>query len=69
MKEFRLRPYVPRRSRSLAWVVALSLVAVLGGFAAKVQAQDQTIPDEPDFIVPSRPTVSNPAEFQEPGIL
>ena len=25
--------------------------------------------DEPDFIVPSRPTVSNPAEFQKPGVL
>jgi hypothetical protein len=25
--------------------------------------------DEPDFIVPSRPTVSNPAEFQRPGVL
>jgi hypothetical protein len=69
MKEFRLRPYVPRRSRSLAWAVAVSLVIVLGGFAARVQAQDQTTPDGPDFIVPSRPTVSNPAEFQRPGVL
>lgn len=25
--------------------------------------------DEPDFIVPARPTVSNPAEFQRPGVL
>lgn len=25
--------------------------------------------DEPDFIVPARPTVSNPAEFQKPGVL
>ncbi len=25
--------------------------------------------DEPEFIVPSRPTVSNPAEFQKPGVL
>ncbi len=24
---------------------------------------------EPDFIVPARPTVSNPAEFQRPGVL
>ena len=23
----------------------------------------------PDFIVPARPTVSNPAEFQRPGVL
>lgn len=44
----------------------LLLVVVLSGAFAKVQAQD---PDEPDFIVPSRPTVSNPAEFQKPGVL
>lgn len=25
--------------------------------------------NEPDFIVPSRPTLSNPAEFQRPGVL
>lgn len=25
--------------------------------------------DEPDFIVPARPTASNPAEFQRPGVL
>ena len=25
--------------------------------------------DEPEFIVPSRPTISNPAEFQKPGVL
>jgi hypothetical protein len=25
--------------------------------------------NEPDFIVPARPTVSNPAEFQRPGVL
>ena len=34
--------------------------------AANAQSPD---PDEPDFIVPSRPTVSNPAEFQRPGVL
>jgi hypothetical protein len=26
-------------------------------------------PDEPDFIVPARPGISNPAEFQRPGVL
>jgi hypothetical protein len=25
--------------------------------------------DAPDFIIPARPTVSNPAEFQRPGVL
>src|ERR1043165_4000326 len=46
--------------------LVLLLVVALGGFFATVQAQDQ---NEPDFIVPSRPTVSNPAEFQKPGVL
>lgn len=46
------------------------------GFAAFVSASGicaQSSPsepdDEPDFIVPARPTVSNPAEFQKPGVL
>jgi len=47
---------------------ALLLAGVLCGFV-KVQAQDQSAPNEPEFIVPSRPTVSNPAEFQKPGVL
>src|SRR4051795_2262259 len=33
------------------------------------QAPSPTPDDEPDFIVPARPTVSNPAEFQRPGVL
>ena len=32
-------------------------------------AQTADPPPEPDFIVPARPTVSNPAEFQKPGVL
>jgi len=48
--------------------LVLVLVVACGGFA-KVQAQDQNAPNDPDFIVPSRPTVSNPAEFQKPGVL
>ena len=64
-----VRLYATRISRFLAWAPALFLVGALGGFAATVQAQDQRAPDEPDFIVPSRPTVSNPAEFQKPGVL
>ena len=51
------------------WALALLLAGTVGCFAAKVQAQDQNAPNEPDFIVPSRPTVSNPAEFQKPGVL
>ena len=37
--------------------------------AASAQNQSQDADDEPDFIVPARPTVSNPAEFQRPGVL
>ena len=69
MKNFRLRLYAIGISRLLLWAQALVLAGALGGFAARVQAQDQSAPDEPDFIVPSRPTVSNPAEFQKPGVL
>src|SRR5919202_4949792 len=36
---------------------------------AQTQPQTQTSDDEPDFIVPARPTASNPAEFQRPGVL
>ena len=50
--------------RSLpTWGLVLVIAGVVGGFV-KAQAQD-----EPDFIVPARPTVSNPAEFQRPGVL
>ncbi len=69
MKDFRTGLYVTRISRFRAWALALLFAGALGGFAAKVQAQDQSSSDEPDFIVPSRPTVSNPAEFQKPGVL
>ncbi|MBZ5553412.1 MAG: transporter [Acidobacteriia bacterium] len=34
----------------------------------KSETKDDT-GEEPDFIVPARPTVSNPAEFQRPGVL
>jgi hypothetical protein len=69
MRDFRLGLYATRNTKFLAWALALLLAGALGGFAAKVQAQDQSAPEEPDFIVPSRPTVSNPAEFQKPGVL
>ena len=34
---------------------------------AALAAEDDA--DEPDFIVPARPTASNPGEFQRPGVL
>src|SRR2546428_14141973 len=51
--------------RSIPGLLLLFLVLALA-CAANAQSSE---PDEPDFIVPSRPTVSNPAEFQRPGVL
>ncbi len=47
------------------------LTAILSATAIAQTAPPSPTPedDEPEFIVPSRPTVSNPAEFQKPGIL
>ena len=48
----------------------LSLFLVMAASAFVICAQNASQPDnEPDFIVPARPTVSNPAEFQRPGVL
>ena len=46
----------------------LSLVTLISAFAIDAQNSPPS-DDEPDFIVPARPTVSNPAEFQRPGVL
>ena len=40
-----------------------------GAASAQTQTPQQPAEDEPDFIVPARPTASNPAEFQRPGVL
>jgi hypothetical protein len=45
------------------------LLLLMFAGACMTCAQDSAQPDEPDFIVPARPTVSNPAEFQRPGVL
>ncbi|MBV8856032.1 MAG: transporter [Acidobacteria bacterium] len=55
-------------------LLTLALACVCAGGAARAQAQGQTNSttgdeDAPDFIVPARPTASNPAEFQRPGVL
>jgi hypothetical protein len=50
-------------------ICALTLLLLTLPSVARAQAPDQSAPDEPDFIVPARPTVSNPAEFQRPGVL
>src|ERR671927_277732 len=50
--------------------LALFLVAACGAVHAQTQTSSQSDePEEPDFIVPARPTASNPAEFQRPGVL
>ena len=49
-----------------------SLSAILLFCASAVALGQTTSPasaDEPEFIVPARPTFSNPAEFQKPGVL
>lgn len=46
----------------LAGTLTLSL-------CARAQMPRPTPADDTDFIVPARPTVSNPAEFQRPGVL
>lgn len=52
-------------------LLLIALIALLSSGVAQAQTP---VPspgpnDEPDFIVPARPTVSNPAEFQRPGVL
>jgi len=51
---------------TLSAVISLGSVAVAFG---QTPTPTLTPQDEPDFIVPARPTVSNPAEFQRPGVL
>ena len=45
------------------------LLLLMVAASSSAMAQSSSSPDEPDFIVPARPTVSNPAEFQRPGVL
>lgn len=64
-----------RMTSKLFHLVRLLLLASLLALAVPIvclgQSSNQSVSgeDEPDFIVPSRPTVSNPAEFQRPGVL
>lgn len=51
-------------------LASLALIFVNVAVAQSATATPSpTVDDEPDFIVPARPTVSNPAEFQHPGVL
>ena len=47
----------------------LLLLCLACGSRARAQASSAVPNDAPDFIVPARPTFSNPAEFQRPGVL
>ena len=56
----------------LIYFVLLLALALAIPFVCAAQSSNQSSSEkenEPDFIVPSRPTVSNPAEFQRPGVL
>lgn len=57
------------KTKTVIGFVFLSFIWLIS--TVVVCAQDSAaVPDnEPDFIVPARPTVSNPAEFQKPGVL
>jgi hypothetical protein len=64
----------PRPRRVLPQLLTAALLCLAA--CAVARAQDQTPraggagdDDGPDFIVPARPTASNPAEFQRPGVL
>ena len=47
-----------------------SLLTIILASTVFVSAQSSApSDDEPEYIVPARPTVSNPAEFQRPGVL
>src|SRR5690242_9351437 len=50
-------------------LLLFGLILVSSVAISAAQTPSPTPDDEPDFIVPARPTVSNPAEFQRPGVL
>jgi Putative MetA-pathway of phenol degradation len=58
--------------RTAARALLLALFVCAACVAPRAQSVRPTpAPDErePDFVVPARPTASNPAEFQRPGVL
>lgn len=59
--------------KELFRLLSLGLLAAALACVARAQTPTPTPQpaedDEPDFIVPARPTASNPAEFQRPGVL
>ena len=67
-----MNPTPPRTRRLFLRLLLPALLCVLACGPARAQTQTPTPQgedDQPDFIVPARPTASNPAEFQRPGVL
>ncbi len=64
---FAIQNYRMRSKADRVWVTVAFLLCCCG--AASAQTQSAPAATEPPFIVPARPTVSNPAEFQKPGVL
>ena len=50
-------------------ILAFLTLSAIAANAQTVTPSPTPEDDEPEFIVPARPTVSNPAEFQKPGVL
>src|SRR5437763_2328809 len=62
----------PLTRRLLPRLLPAALLCLAACVAARAQMPTptpQSDDDGPDFIVPARPTASNPAEFQRPGVL
>ena len=51
------------------WSITLLLLFIFSSAPVIAHAQGEPSGSEHDFIVPARPTFSNPAEFQRPGVL
>ena len=64
---FVIQPATVTNSVNKLW--ALVILLLCSGSVARAQTQPAPAAAEPAFIVPARPTFSNPAEFQKPGVL
>ncbi len=58
-----------RVTNSVNKLWALLILSLCSGGVAGAQTQPAPAATETPFIVPARPTFSNPAEFQRPGVL
>ena len=58
-----------KKSMKFFTILAFLTLSAIAANAQTVTPSPTPEDDEPEYIVPSRPTVSNPAEFQKPGVL